>query len=92
MYVVTYYIFLGLYCGLAWLIIEQKHILALAQKYTDYVIPFLYMGLSVYIIVKSHCYPWTIRQIDDSTAPDPGAGTMACVTTFVLLANVVGMT
>lgn len=90
-YVVTYYVLLGAYCAVAWLIMKQKHVLRLAQKYVHFVIPLLYVGLGVYIIVKSHCYPWTVQQIDDATAPDPGVGIMAGVTAFVLLASVAVM-
>ena len=87
-YVVTYYILLGVWCVAAWLIMKQKHILRVAQKYTDLLIPFLYVGLGIYIVVKSDCYPWTIEQIDDSTPGSPGRGVMGGVTAFVLLASI----
>ncbi|KAK8085113.1 hypothetical protein PG997_006384 [Apiospora hydei] len=90
-YVVTYYILLGLLCLAAWLVMRQKHILALVQKYVDYVIPLLYTGLGIFIIVKSECYPWTIEQINESTVSNPGQGTMAGVTTFILLAATCAM-
>lgn len=85
-YVVTYYILLGLLCLAAWLVMRQKHILALVQKYVDYVIPLLYTGLGIFIVVKSDCYPWTIDQINNSAGSSPGQGTMIGVTTFILLA------
>jgi hypothetical protein len=85
-YVVVYYILLAVWCLAASLVMRQRHVLALVQKYIDYVIPLLYTGLGIFIIVKSDCYPWTIQQINDSTASDPGQGTMAGVTTFILLA------
>ncbi|KAK8120932.1 hypothetical protein PG999_005052 [Apiospora kogelbergensis] len=84
-YVVTYYILLALLCLAAWLVMRQRHILALVQKYVDYVIPLLYTGLGIFIIAKSECYPWTIDQINESTGSNPGQGTMAGVTTFILL-------
>ncbi|KAK8023173.1 hypothetical protein PG991_007054 [Apiospora marii] len=90
-YVVTYYILLGLLCLAAWLVMRQKHILALVQKYVDYAIPLLYTGLGIFIVVKSECYPWTIDQINESTGSSPGEGTMAGVTTFVLLAATCAM-
>lgn len=85
-YIIVYYILLALWCLAASLIMRQKHILALAQKYVDYILPLLYTGLGIFIIVKSECYPWTIDKINESAPSDPGAGTMAGVTTFVLLA------
>ncbi|KAK8045397.1 hypothetical protein PG993_005421 [Apiospora rasikravindrae] len=90
-YVVTYYILLGFLCLAAWLVMRQKHILALVQKYVDYAIPLLYTGLGIFIIVKSECYPWTIDQINESTGSSPGQGTMAGVTTFILLAATCAM-
>ncbi|KAK8879282.1 cadmium resistance transporter [Apiospora arundinis] len=90
-YVITYYILLGVLCLAAWLVMRQKHILALVQKYVDYVIPLLYTGLGIFIIVKSDCYPWTIEQINKSTGSSPGEGTMAGVTTFILLAATCAM-
>ncbi|KAJ4317798.1 hypothetical protein N0V84_007160 [Fusarium piperis] len=85
-YVVVYYIFLGLWCLIAFLIMKQKHILRVAQRYARVVVPFLYMGLGVFIIVKSECYPWSIEHIDDEHASHPGKTIMAVVTTFLLLA------
>lgn len=90
-YMVVYYILLGLWCLAAFLIMRQKHILALVQKYVDYAIPFLYIGLGIFIIVKSDCYPWAIEHIDHASAVNPGQGTMAGVTTFIILASTCGM-
>lgn len=90
-YVVTYYILLGVWCLVAWLVMRQRHILKLVQKYVDYVLPLLYIGLGIFIIVKSDCYPWTIEQMDKSVASNPGQGTMGGVTTFILLAATCAM-
>lgn len=84
-YVVTYYILLGVWCLVAFLVMKQKHILHMAQRYANVVVPLLYMGLGVYIIVKSSCYPWSIQHIDDSTSTHSGRIIMAIVTTFLLL-------
>ncbi|KAF3216389.1 hypothetical protein TWF679_003009 [Orbilia oligospora] len=46
-YVVTYYILLGIWCLIAFLIIKQRHILLIAQKYAGVVVPLLYVGLGV---------------------------------------------
>ncbi|KAH6659257.1 hypothetical protein BKA67DRAFT_543961 [Truncatella angustata] len=55
-------------------------------------IPFVYIGLGTYIVVKSDCYPWTIQQIVDSTTPGSGRGIMAGITIFLLLACTCFMT
>ncbi|TLD08144.1 hypothetical protein PspLS_11962 [Pyricularia sp. CBS 133598] len=84
-YVVTYYILLGVWCLAAFLIMKQRHILRIAQKYASIAVPFLYMGLGIFIIVESECYPWSIERIDDGLATHPGRIIMGVVTTVVLL-------
>ncbi|CAG9951239.1 unnamed protein product [Clonostachys rosea f. rosea IK726] len=88
---VVYYILLGLLCLGSFLAMRQRHILALVQKYVDYVIPLLYTGLGIFIIIKSECYPWSIEHINESVTTDPGQGTMAGATVFVILAASCGM-
>lgn len=84
-YVVTYYILLGVWCLVALLVMRQKHILLLAEKYMRVVIPFLFLGLGMYIVIKSSCYPWSIDHIDASVSTHPGKIIMAVVTTILLL-------
>ncbi|KAK6528485.1 hypothetical protein TWF281_009726 [Arthrobotrys megalospora] len=90
-YVVTYYILLGIWCLIGFLIIKQKHVLAIAQKYAGRLIPFLYIGLGIFIVVESGCYPWSIKEIDDRYLADPGETVMAIMTTFFLLAFIGAM-
>jgi cadmium resistance protein CadD (predicted permease) len=84
-YVVIYYILLGVWCLAALLVMRQKHVLRLTQKYMRWVIPFLFLGLGMYIIIKSSCYPWSIQHIDASASTHPGKIIMAVVTTVLLL-------
>ncbi|KFZ11336.1 hypothetical protein V502_07593 [Pseudogymnoascus sp. VKM F-4520 (FW-2644)] len=79
-YVVVYYILLGVWCFIAFLIMKQKHILRIAEKYASFVIPFLYLGLGIYIVVTSHCYPWSIEKIDNHFLGNPGKIVMGVVT------------
>lgn len=90
-YVVVYYILLGVWCFAAWLLIGQKHVLRLVEKYMNWVIPFLYMGLGIYIIVKSDCYPWSIDHIDNQFLGNPGKTIMAIVSAATLLAAIGAM-
>ena len=83
-YVVIYYILLGVWCLVAFLVMREKHILSLVWRYTRVVIPFLYIGLGLYIIIQSSCYPWSIQHIDDSVSAHPGKIIMSIVTTFLL--------
>lgn len=88
-YVVVYYILLGIWILAAWLIMRERHILYLAQRYARRFVPFLYIGLGIFIIVSSECYPWSIKQINDDLEPshvkNPGRIIMAVMTTFLLL-------
>lgn len=84
-YVVVYYVMLGTWLLAAFLIMKQKHILRIAQKYSGYLIPFLYMGLGIFIIVNSECYPWSIEQIDDDIESRPGKAILGSMTAFLLL-------
>jgi len=84
-YVVVYYILLGLWCLAAWLLMGQRHVLRLVEKYMQWVIPFLYIGLGIYITVKSDAYPWSIEKIDHSFIANPGKVIMGVFTAFLLL-------
>ncbi|ETS77998.1 hypothetical protein PFICI_10060 [Pestalotiopsis fici W106-1] len=88
-YIIVYYILLGLWLLAAFLVMRQKHVLRIVEKYVHYVIPFLYMGLGAYIVAKSECYPWSIEQIDAQHTSHPGCAIMA-VTTVVLLLTAIG--
>lgn len=90
-YVVVYYILMGIWCLAAYLVMKQRHVLKLAQKYADYVVPFLYMGLGIYIVVKSDAYPWSIDRIDGDLASHPGKVVMSVSTTGLLLLCICGM-
>ncbi|KAI0199991.1 hypothetical protein F4808DRAFT_198253 [Astrocystis sublimbata] len=86
-YLVVYYILLGVWCLVAFLIIRQKHVLAVVHRYADMVIPFLYMGIGVYIVVVSEAYPWAIDKVDDELRTNSGRAILAGVTSaFLLLA------
>ena len=84
-YVVIYYILLGVWCLVAFLVMRQKHILLVVRRYMRVVIPLLYVGLGVYIVVKSSCYPWSIHRINVSASAHPGKTIMAVATTVLLL-------
>jgi cadmium resistance protein CadD (predicted permease) len=66
MYVV-YYILLGVWCLVGFLIMKEKHVLSATERYVGILIPFLYTGLGVYIVVNSDAYPWSIEHINNST-------------------------
>ncbi|KAK7178947.1 hypothetical protein DPSP01_010353 [Paraphaeosphaeria sporulosa] len=88
-YIVTYYILLGAWCLVAFLVMKQRHVVALAERYARWVIPWLYVGLGVYIVVTSECYPWSIGKIDDDLSSKPGSVILGVVTA-VVIGGVVG--
>ena len=83
-YAIVYYILIGVWCFVAFLIMKQKHVLRIAQKYASFVIPFLYIGLGIYIVVKSDCYPWSVDKINNQFLGNPGQVVMGVVTAFLL--------
>ncbi|KAI0147579.1 cadmium resistance transporter-domain-containing protein [Xylariaceae sp. FL1272] len=91
-YVVVFYVLLSVWCLVAFLVARQRHVLALAQKYVGVLLPFLYIGLGVYIVVKSLCYPWSINHINDSVPRRPGTAILAPITAVLITAAISAMT
>jgi len=89
-YIVVYYILLGVWCVTAFLIMKEKHILRIAEKYASFIIPFLYLGLGIYIVVTSQCYPWSIEKINSQFLGNPGKLIMGLMTAF-LLSSIMGI-
>ena len=83
-YAVVYYILLGVWCSIAYLIMKQKQILQIMKKYVSLLIPFLYIGLGIYIVVKSDCYPWSIKEINNQFLGNPGQIVMGVTSAFLL--------
>jgi cadmium resistance protein CadD (predicted permease) len=66
-YLAVYYVLLGVWCAVAWLVMQQKDVLRVVERYASRVVPVLYMVLGVGIVVKSKCYPWLGGRIDAET-------------------------
>lgn len=90
-YIVVYYILLAIWCLVAWLVMGQKYALKLVQKCVDWVLPLLYVGLGVFILVSSECYPWAVREIDEEVETSPGKVVLGLVTMGVVGVAVAGM-
>jgi cadmium resistance protein CadD (predicted permease) len=63
-------VYIAIFLGMVfvWLIfsyffINFRPILNLAQKYAGYIVPFVFIGIGIYIIVTSDCFPWLITAI-----------------------------
>lgn len=65
---IAVYMIIYLLMVLVWLIISYyfinyRPILNLAQKYAQYIIPIVFIGIGIYIIISSECFPWLIQAI-----------------------------
>lgn len=87
-YNVVYYILLGVWCLVGFLVMKEKHILRVAEKYVGFLIPFLYTGLGAYIVIKSDAYPWSIERINISKPEPFGKVILATMTVFILLLSI----
>ncbi|KAK1759964.1 cadmium resistance transporter-domain-containing protein [Echria macrotheca] len=94
-YVSVLYILFAIWSIAACLIIKEPHILRVAQEYSGRLIPLLYLGLGIYIVVDSDCYPWAVRRINESERikeifgkDNPGASMMTLITILVLAAAI----
>ena len=84
-YLVAYYVLLGVWCLAAWLVMQQKDVLRLAEKYASFVVPVLYLGLGVLIMVKSKCYPWLGGRIEAETEVSGLAVLASTTAAFIVL-------
>ncbi|CAF1394592.1 unnamed protein product [Rotaria magnacalcarata] len=62
------YIVIFFFMMLVWLVfcysfINFRPILNLAQKYAHYIVPIVFIGIGIYIIAKSDCFPWLVEAI-----------------------------
>lgn len=90
-YVVTYYVLLLGWCLGAFLIMRRKAVLQLAEKYAKFLVPFLYIGLGIYIVIASHCYPWSIQRIDAAVKPHMGRIAISVSTAGLVLVCIIVM-
>ena len=89
-YLVAYYVLLGVWCAVAWLVMQQKDVLRVVERYASRVVPVLYMVLGVGIVVKSKCYPWLGGRIDAETGVS-GAVVLSLTTAGFLVVCAGGM-
>ncbi|CAF3496176.1 unnamed protein product [Rotaria sp. Silwood1] len=62
------YIVIFLFMVLIWLVfcyffINFRPILSIAQKYAHYIVPLAFIGIGIYIIIESECFPWLVQAI-----------------------------
>jgi cadmium resistance protein CadD (predicted permease) len=62
-YIIIFLIMVFVWLIVSYLFINFRPILNLAQKYAHIIVPFVFIGLGIYIIVTSECFPWLIKAI-----------------------------
>ena len=65
---IVVYIVIFLAMVLVWLVISYyfinfRPILSIAQRYAGYIVPAVFIGIGIYIIVSSECFPWLATAI-----------------------------
>jgi cadmium resistance protein CadD (predicted permease) len=65
---IVLYIFIFLLMVLVWLVlayyfINYQPVLSLAQRYARYIVPIVFIGIGIYIVVSSDCFPWLVKAI-----------------------------
>lgn len=53
----------GVLCLACYLFIHIPPILKFAHKYAQFISPFVFIGLGIYILISSDCFPWLFRVI-----------------------------
>ena len=62
-YIVIFLLMVLVWLTISYFFINFRPILTLAQKYARYIVPLVFIGIGIYIIVTSACFPWLIRAI-----------------------------
>lgn len=62
-YIIIYLVMLFIWLIVSYLFINFRPVLNIAQKYARYLVPIVFLGIGIYIIVSSECFPWLIRAI-----------------------------
>jgi len=53
----------GVLCLMCYCFIHFPPIFKLAQNYAQFIIPFIFIGLGIYILIESKCFRWLMKII-----------------------------
>jgi len=62
-YIIIYLVMVFVWLVFSYYFINYRPVLDLAQKYARYIVPVVFIGIGIYIIVSSECFPWLIEAI-----------------------------
>ncbi|ORX56427.1 hypothetical protein DM01DRAFT_1334914 [Hesseltinella vesiculosa] len=88
-YIAIFLVLLGVWCLAGYLLVKHEYIQKLMQRYMHLVLPFLFLGLGLYIIINSDCYPWTIEKINQSTSSNTGSIIIPIITVVLLVSFII---
>jgi cadmium resistance protein CadD (predicted permease) len=62
-YIIIFLLMVFIWLIISYYFINYRPILNLAQKYARYIVPIVFIGIGIYIIVTSDCFSWLIQAI-----------------------------
>jgi cadmium resistance protein CadD (predicted permease) len=69
-YAIIFLLMVFVWLIVSYLFINFRPVLNLAQKYAHLIVPFVFIGLGIYIIVTSECFPWLAKAIQTKNFKD----------------------
>jgi cadmium resistance protein CadD (predicted permease) len=62
-YGLGFLVMVAVLCIVCYSFIHFPPIYRFAQKYAQYISPFIFIGLGIYILIESGCFPWLFKII-----------------------------
>ncbi len=62
-YGLGFLLMVGVLCVICYCFIHFPPIYKFAQKYAQWISPFVFIALGIYILIESKCFPWLIQVI-----------------------------
>ncbi|CAF3148573.1 unnamed protein product [Rotaria sp. Silwood2] len=62
-YAIGFLLMVGVLCLMCYCFIHFPPIFKFAQKYAQFISPFVFIALGIYILIDSKCFPWLIKVI-----------------------------
>ncbi len=62
-YGIGFLFMVGVLCFVCYCFIHFPPIFKFAQKYAQFISPFILIALGIYILIESKCFPWLIKVI-----------------------------
>lgn len=63
LYIVIFLVMVLVWLLVSYFFINFRPILAIAQRYAAYIVPVVFVGIGIYIVISSECFPWLVTAI-----------------------------